>query len=156
MRSLAAVERLRVPDPEEAVAPVLEAIGIVRRELAPEQAVVGFCGGPFTVAGYLVEGKPSREFGVTKTLMYREPEVWRALLDKLADTFAAYTVAQARAGADVVQLFDSWVGSLSVGRLRGVRRAVVGPRPRRAARRRACPRSTSAPARRHCLARWRP
>ena len=114
VRSLAAVERLRVPDPEEAVAPVLEAIAIVRRELAADQAVVGFCGGPFTVAGYLVEGKPSREFSVTKTLMYREPEVWRALLDKLADTFAAYTLAQARAGADVVQLFDSWVGALSV------------------------------------------
>jgi uroporphyrinogen decarboxylase len=114
VRSLAAVERLRVPDPEETVAPVLEAIGIVRRELASDQAVVGFCGGPFTVAGYLVEGKSSREFAVTKALMYSEPEVWRALLDKLADTFAVYAVAQARAGADVVQLFDSWVGNLSV------------------------------------------
>src|SRR5262245_18602119 len=113
VRSLAAVEKLRVPDPEETLAPILEAIGIVRRELAPEQAVVGFFGGPFTVAGYLVEGKPSREFAVTKTLMYSEPGVWRALLDKLAETFAAYAVAQARAGADVVQLFDSWVGNLS-------------------------------------------
>ena len=82
-------------------------------ELAPEQAVVGFCGGPFTVAGYLVEGKPSRDFAVTKALMYREPEVWHALLEKLADTFAAYTLAQAEAGADAVQLFDSWVGALS-------------------------------------------
>src|SRR5215212_3352970 len=115
IRTAAAVERLRVPVPEETVAPVLEAIGIVRRELAPEQAVVGFCGGPFTVAGYLVEGAPSREFSVTKRLMYREPEVWRALLDRLADTFAAYALAQARAGADAVQLFDSWVGSLSPG-----------------------------------------
>jgi uroporphyrinogen decarboxylase len=114
VRSLAAVERLRVPDPEEAVAPVLDAIRIVRRELAPEQAVVGFCGGPFTVAGYLIEGGPSREFRATKTLMYREPAVWRALFDRLADTFAAYAVAQARAGADLVQLFDSWVGALSV------------------------------------------
>jgi uroporphyrinogen decarboxylase len=113
VRSLAAVERLRVPEPEETLAPILEAIGIVRRELAPEQAVVGFFGGPFTVAGYLVEGKPSREFSVTKRLMYAEPDVWRGLLDKLADTFAAYAVAQARAGADVVQLFDSWVGNLS-------------------------------------------
>jgi uroporphyrinogen decarboxylase len=102
-----------VPDPEEAVAPILEAIGIVRRELAPDQAVVGFCGGPFTVAGYLIEGRPSREFATTKKLMYAEPEVWNALMEKLADTFAAYAVAQARAGADVVQLFDSWVGSLS-------------------------------------------
>ncbi len=113
VRTLADVERLRVPDPDEAFAPLLEAIGIVRGELAPEQAVVGFCGGPFTVAGYLVEGKPSREFAIVKTLMYREPDVWHALLDKLADCFAGYVAAQVRAGADVVQLFDSWVGALS-------------------------------------------
>jgi uroporphyrinogen decarboxylase len=113
VRTLADVERLRVPDPDAAFAPLLEAIGIVRRELRPDQAVVGFCGGPFTVAGYLVEGKPSREFSTVKTLMYREPDVWRALLDTLADCFAGYVAAQARAGADVVQLFDSWVGALS-------------------------------------------
>jgi len=113
VRTAAAVERLRVPDPAETVAPVLDAIGIVRRELRPDQAVVGFCGGPFTVAGYLIEGKPSRDFAVTKELMYREPQIWHGLLDKLSQTFAAYTVAQARAGADIVQLFDSWVGALS-------------------------------------------
>jgi len=113
VRSAAAVERLRVPDPEEVVAPVLEAIATVRAELDPAQAVVGFCGGPFTVAGYLVEGRPSRDFAVTKALMYGEPLVWHALLEKLADTFARYAVAQARAGADVVQLFDSWAGLLS-------------------------------------------
>src|SRR3954454_23292139 len=97
VRSLAAVERLRVPDPEETVAPVLEAIRTVRRELAPEQAVVGFCGGAGAVAGYLVEGAPSREFATTKALMYREPEVWCALLDRLAETFLVYVLAQARA-----------------------------------------------------------
>ncbi|HZQ16421.1 MAG TPA: uroporphyrinogen decarboxylase [Gaiellaceae bacterium] len=113
VRTLADVERLRVPDPEEAFAPLCEAIRAVRGELAPEQAVVGFCGGPFTVAGYLVEGRPSREFAVTKALMFREPGVWRALLDKLADCFGAYAAAQARAGADAVQLFDSWVGVLA-------------------------------------------
>jgi len=113
VRTIADVERLRVPDPDEAFAPLLEAIRIVRGELTPEQAVVGFCGGPFTVAGYLVEGKPSREFATVKTLMYSEPEVWQALMEKLADCFAGYVVAQARAGADVVQLFDSWVGALS-------------------------------------------
>jgi uroporphyrinogen decarboxylase len=113
VRSAAVVERLRVPDFEEEVAPVLEAIAAVRRELAPEQAVVGFCGGPFTVAGYLVEGRPSRDFAKTKALMYREPVIWHALMEKLADSFTAYTLAQARAGADVVQLFDSWVGALS-------------------------------------------
>ena len=113
VRTIADVERLRVPDPDEAFAPLLEAIRIVRGELAPDKAVVGFCGGPFTVAGYLVEGKPSREFATVKALMYSEPEVWRALMEKLADCFAGYVAAQARAGADVVQLFDSWVGALS-------------------------------------------
>ena len=113
VRTLAAVERLRVPEPAETVGPVLDAIRAVRAELRPDQAVVGFCGGPFTVAGYLVEGKPSRDFAVTKALMYREPAVWGALLDKLAATFAAYVLAQAQAGADIVQIFDSWVGALS-------------------------------------------
>ena len=113
VRSSADVDRLRVPDPEEAFAPVLEAARIVRRELAADRALVGFCGGPFTVAGYLVEGRPSRDFAIVKELMYTRPDVWRALLDKLADCFLGYLSAQVRAGADVVQLFDSWVGLLS-------------------------------------------
>ena len=113
VRTLADVDRLRVPDPDEAYASLLEAIRIVRGELAPAQAVVGFCGGPFTVAGYLVEGKPSREFATVKALMYREPGVWHALMDKLSDCFSGYVAAQARAGADLVQLFDSWVGVLA-------------------------------------------
>ena len=62
---------------------------------------------------YLVEGKPSREFTVTKSMMYGAPEVWNALMDKLSETFARYAVAQVRAGADIVQLFDSWIGALS-------------------------------------------
>ena len=113
VRTAADVARLRPPDADEAFAPLLEAIRIVRGELSAEQAVVGFCGGPFTVAGYLVEGRPSREFATAKALMFREPEVWHALMETLADCFAAYVSAQARAGADVVQLFDSWVGVLS-------------------------------------------
>jgi uroporphyrinogen decarboxylase len=112
IRTARDVERLRVPD-DETFEPVLAAIGIVRRELSADRAVVGFCGGPFTVAGYLVEGRPSREFSVVKSLMYSEPGVWAALLDKLAACFSNYVAAQVRAGADVVQLFDSWVGALS-------------------------------------------
>ncbi len=108
------VDRLRLPDPEQAYAAVLEAVRIVRRELGADQALVGFCGGPFTVAGYLVEGRPSRDFVRVKELMYREPSVWHALMDRLADGFAAYVAAQRAAGADVIQLFDSWVGALSV------------------------------------------
>jgi uroporphyrinogen decarboxylase len=113
IRTRAAVDRLRPSELEQGVAPVLEAIGIVRRELRADQAVVGFCGGPFTVAGYLVEGRPSRDFAITKRLMYGEPQVWSALLDLLSEAFARYAVAQAGAGADVVQLFDSWVGQLA-------------------------------------------
>ena len=113
VRTSVDVERLRVPDPEESVPFVLEAVRIVRGELEPEQAVVGFCGGPFTVAGYLVEGKPSRDFTRVKTLMYREPDVWHALAETLADTFARYVAAQVEAGADVIQVFDSWAGALS-------------------------------------------
>ena len=123
IRSAADVARLRVPDPEEAFAPVLEAVRLVRGELGPEQAVVGFCGGPFTVAGYLVEGRPSRELPRTKALMLSEPETWDALMAKLSETFAAYVAAKARAGADAIQLFDSWVGTLS----RPLYRARVAP-----------------------------
>lgn len=114
VRTLADVEALRVPEPEEAVPFVLETVRLVREQLEPEQALVGFCGGPFTVAGYLIEGRPSRDFTQTKALMFGAPDVWHALMDKLAETFARYVGAQAEAGADVVQLFDSWAGALSV------------------------------------------
>ena len=114
VQSLADVERLRVPEPEEAVPFVLEAVRLVRAELRPEKAAIGFAGGPFTVAGYLIECKPTRDFVRTKRCMYGAPDVWHGLMDKLADTFAGYLRAKVAAGADVVQLFDSWVGALSV------------------------------------------
>jgi uroporphyrinogen decarboxylase len=114
VRSLAEVERLVVPEPEEAVPWVLESVRLVREALREDQAVIGFAGGPFTVAGYLIEGRPTREFKLTKACMYGRPEVWHALLEKLADAFALYVRACAGAGADVIQLFDSWVGALSV------------------------------------------
>ncbi len=107
------VQRLRVPDPQEAVPFILEAVRLVRAELPAEKAVIGFAGGPFTVAGYLIEGKPTREFVQTKRCMYAQPDVWHALMDKLADTFVSYLRAKVTAGADVIQLFDSWVGTLS-------------------------------------------
>ena len=112
--SAAAVERLQVGEADEWAAPILEAVRLVRGELEPERALVGFCGGPFTVAGYLVEGRPSRDFVRTKTLMYREPATWHALLEQLTEQFARYVDATAKAGADAIQLFDSWVGVLSV------------------------------------------
>ncbi len=113
IRTLADVERLATPGPEESVPFILEAVSIVRRELRDDQALVGFCGGPFTVAGYLVEGRPTREFTTVKAMMYREPAVWHALMEQLADAFVLYVQAKVRAGADVIQLFDSWVGALS-------------------------------------------
>jgi uroporphyrinogen decarboxylase len=103
-----------VPDPAEAFAPVLEAVRLVRAALRPDQAVVGFCGGPFTVAGYLVEGKPSRDFVRTKALMYNGPATWHTLMEKLTEQFARYVAEQVAAGVDAIQLFDSWVGALSV------------------------------------------
>jgi uroporphyrinogen decarboxylase len=113
VRSAAGVSRLVDPG-EDAFGPVLDAVRLVRAELEPERAVIGFCGGPFTVAGYLVEGKPSREFARVKELMYREPGVWHGLMGKLANAFSTYVRAKAAAGANAIQLFDSWVGILSV------------------------------------------
>jgi len=102
--SRADVDRLTVTEPDENI---LEAIRLIRAELAPEKALIGFCGAPFTVAGYLVEGKPTRDFARTKALMYTEPETWHALLDVHAGQFARYVAAQVGAGADVIQVFDS-------------------------------------------------
>jgi uroporphyrinogen decarboxylase len=99
--------------PGEVAPELCEAIRLVRAELHDQQAVIGFCGAPFTVAGYLVEGKPSRDFSRVKALMYREPQAWHALMDTLTECFACYVKEQADAGADVIQLFDSWVGVLS-------------------------------------------
>jgi len=112
IRTAADVERLRIPG-ADAFENVLDAVRIVRAELLTNKAVIGFCGGPFTAAGYLVEGRPSRDFVVVKALMYREPAVWHALMERLAESFTAYVRAKVGAGAGVVQLFDSWVGVLS-------------------------------------------
>jgi uroporphyrinogen decarboxylase len=105
-------KELRIP---EHIAPALcDAIRIVREELADEQAVVGFCGAPFTVAGYLVEGRPSRDFEKVKAMMANEPAAWHSLMDTLTECSIRYLAEQEEAGADAIQLFDSWVGVLSV------------------------------------------
>src|SRR5205814_3131256 len=107
------LERLRRQPAAESVPFVLETIRILRRELDPAVAVIGFSGAPFTLAGYLIEGKPSREFLITKGLMYAEPDVWEALMARLSALVLDYLLAQVEAGAQVVQVFDSWVGCLS-------------------------------------------
>jgi uroporphyrinogen decarboxylase len=113
LRTLHDVEGLRALNPEESVPSFLEAVRLTRAALPAEKAVVGFCGGPFTVAGYLVEGRPSRDFLQVKRMMYAAPRTWHALMERLSEAFAVYVAAQAAAGAEVVQLFDSWVGTLS-------------------------------------------
>jgi uroporphyrinogen decarboxylase len=106
------VDRLRVPEGEEAAPQVITAIRqVVRESPVP---VVCFAGAPFTLASYLIEGRPSRDFKLTKRFMYNQPRAFEDLLSKLATTMAAYLSAQVRAGAAALQLFDSWVGALAV------------------------------------------
>jgi uroporphyrinogen decarboxylase len=111
VRTLGDLAALRPVDVETDLGYVMEAIRLLRKELTVP--LIGFCGAPFTVASYIIEGGSSREFLKTKTMMYSAPEVWRALMDKLSSVLADYLVAQIRAGAQAVQIFDSWVGSLS-------------------------------------------
>jgi uroporphyrinogen decarboxylase len=107
------IDRLQARPAGEAVPFVLETIKLLRRELDPSVAVIGFSGAPFTLAGYLIEGKPSREFLITKAMMYAEPALWDALMTRLSGLVLDYLLAQVEAGAQVVQVFDSWVGCLS-------------------------------------------
>jgi uroporphyrinogen decarboxylase len=113
VRSEDAVARLKPIDVESAVPFVFETVRIVRRALQDRVPLIGFAGAPFTVASYLVEGGPSRDYLHTKRLMYEEPAAWRRLMEILADALARYLNGQIEAGAQAVQLFDSWVGVLS-------------------------------------------
>jgi uroporphyrinogen decarboxylase len=112
IRCLADVDRLEAVPAEEATPYVLKALRLVKGELGERAAVLGFAGAPFTLACYLVEGKPSREFPRAKALMYGEPETWHRLLERLTEVTVDYLRAQIAAGADAVQLFDSWLGLL--------------------------------------------
>ncbi|MDF0531315.1 uroporphyrinogen decarboxylase [Tsukamurella sp. 8F] len=111
VRDVAAVASLPVLAPEQ-VEPVAEAVRLLRAELGGT-ALIGFAGAPFTLASYLVEGGPSRNHERTKALMYSDPETWHDLLDRLADIAIVFLRAQADAGIQAFQLFDSWAGALS-------------------------------------------
>ena len=111
IRSRADLERLRPLEPDD-VPYVTEAVGLLVAELG-STPLIGFAGAPFTLASYLVEGGPSKSHERTKAMMYGEPELWAALLDRLADITAAFLMVQIEAGASAVQLFDSWVGALA-------------------------------------------
>lgn len=111
LRDSVAVSALRALHPEEDVPFVLETIRILRKEL--DVPLIGFAGGPFTVASYLIEGRPTRKFSETKRMMYRAPELWRDLMERLVAVIVPYLRAQVAAGAQAIQLFDSWIGALS-------------------------------------------
>jgi uroporphyrinogen decarboxylase len=105
------IDRLRVIDPEESLGYVLSTIRHLKREL--EVPLIGFAGGPFTMSSYLVEGGRSANFAKTKKLMFGDPASWHRLMEKLSEVVRRYLRAQIAAGADAVQLFDSWVGDLA-------------------------------------------
>ena len=110
IRTLEDVEKLRVVGPEEGTPYVLEALRILRAELGERAASLGFAGAPWTLACYLVDGKPTKEYPKAKAMMYGAPEVWNALMEKLTSVTELYLQGQIDAGADAVQLFDSWLG----------------------------------------------
>lgn len=113
IRSIRDVEKLGEIDPESDVPYVLDTIKLLTEEQL-EVPLIGFTGAPFTLASYMIEGGPSRNYNKTKAFMYSEPHAWFALMDKLAGMSITYVKAQIRAGAKAIQVFDSWVGALNV------------------------------------------
>jgi uroporphyrinogen decarboxylase len=113
VRTIEDIARLRTDRASELVY-VAEAIECVVAHFKDRLGIIGFCGAPFTLASYMIEGGGSRNYVHTKTLMYRKPDAWRRLLDKLATVLREFARQQVEAGADVIQIFDSWAGVLSV------------------------------------------
>ena len=115
LRSRADIESLRRFEPREDLGMVLDAIRMLRRELEGKVPLIGFAGAPFTLASYAIEGGHSSNFALTKTLMYTDPEAWHRLAALLAEIAGDYLRAQAEAGAQALQIFDSWIGALDAG-----------------------------------------
>lgn len=113
VRTSADVAALPIPDPEQDLGYVMDAVRTIRRALNGQVPLIGFAGSPWTLATYMIEGGSSRDFRAAKTLMVTQPEVLHALLDKLARSVTSYLNAQILAGAQAVQIFDSWGGALS-------------------------------------------
>ena len=113
IRNLEAVQKLPIPDPHQELRYVIEAVSLIKKELQNKIPLIGFAGSPWTLASYMIEGKSTREFILSKSFLYNEPEAIQILLDKLSESITLYLLAQIKAGADVVMLFDSWGGILS-------------------------------------------
>jgi uroporphyrinogen decarboxylase len=113
IRTREQIDRLVIPDPIEKMPFVMEIIRTLRRELDGSVPVIGFAGAPWTLAAYMIEGGSSRNYAQIKRMMYSEPALLERLLDKIADTIILYLNAQIEAGAQLVQLFDSWAGELA-------------------------------------------
>ncbi|TMU88176.1 uroporphyrinogen decarboxylase [Bacillus sp. BHET2] len=113
IRTTADVEKLGEIDPEHDVPYVLDTIKLLTQEQL-SVPLIGFAGAPFTMASYMIEGGPSKNYNKTKAFMYAEPQAWFALMDKLATMTVTYAKAQIKAGASAFQIFDSWVGALNV------------------------------------------
>jgi uroporphyrinogen decarboxylase len=113
VRTPAEIEQLAVPDVAEKLGYVIDAVGVIRRELAGRVPLIGFSGSPWTVATYMVEGGSSKNFGRIKAILYDRPDMMELLLTKLADTTRDYLNAQIRAGAQAVMIFDTWGGVLT-------------------------------------------
>jgi uroporphyrinogen decarboxylase len=112
IRNLSDVEKLGELNPTSDISYVLETIRLLTEEQLTVP-LIGFSGAPFTLASYMIEGGPSKNYSKTKALMYREPETWFLLMDKLSDMIITYIDAQVAAGVKAIQIFDSWVGSLN-------------------------------------------
>jgi uroporphyrinogen decarboxylase len=112
VRDAAAVEALRVVEAEEATPELFETIRMLRRDLGGRAALIGFAGAPYTVASYLIEGRPSKEHAHAKALLYGDQALWHRLMETLTEVTVRYLRAQVAAGVQVVQLFDSWMGDL--------------------------------------------
>ena len=113
LRQMKEVEKLRIIEPEEDTSFLMEAIRIVRKELEGKIPLIGFSGAPFTLASYIIEGGHSKNYILTKNLMYQDRPTWDALMEKLSEMLIRYLNAQIRSGVQAVQIFDSWVGCLS-------------------------------------------
>jgi len=113
LRERKEAEKLRLFKPEEEIPYLMKAIQIVRRELEGKIPLIGFCGAPFTLASYIIEGGHSKNYILTKSMMYQDRPTWDALMEKISRMLIQYLNAQIRAGVQAVQVFDSWVGCLS-------------------------------------------